>query len=67
VRPSVVKAISNSVEDSGFIVNKNGIIITTNHVMVSNASNTTVQFYDRSQKKCCKVLYTERPFTISLS
>ena len=58
VRPSVVKVISNSGEGSGFIVDKRGIVITASHV-ISNASHTTVQFYNRSEKNCCKILHRD--------
>jgi S1-C subfamily serine protease len=48
-----------SEEGSGFIVDKKGIVITANHVVVSNASHTKVQFYDRSEKNCCEVLHRD--------
>lgn len=58
IKPSVVKVISTRLneEGSGFIVDKKGIIITASNVVVSDASNTKVRFYDGSEKNCTNIL-----------
>jgi S1-C subfamily serine protease len=59
VKPSVVKIISNRAAGSGFIVHKKGIVITANHVVVSDASHTKVRFYDESEKNCSNILHRD--------
>jgi S1-C subfamily serine protease len=57
IKPSVVKVISADSEGSGFIVDRKGIVITANHVVVSNdASHTKVCFHDGSERNCCNIL-----------
>jgi S1-C subfamily serine protease len=60
IKPSVVKVISNRNAGSGFIVHKKGIVITANHVVVSDASRTKVKFFDGCERNCSNIIYKNK-------
>ena len=66
IKPSVVKVISNLTAGRGFIVHKKGIVITANHVVVSDAPHTKVKLFDGCEKHCSNIIYKNKKHDFGL-